>query len=124
MHFHALQADLVKAIAPSYYHPNALFYGIQHPAQHKQKEDVGLFSIKALNTDIAELGLLIFSEFRGKILTSKQCQVLLDFTQLQGFIYVIIGTYLTSMQKLCRRFKFDYLFTKNNKHWFMKELNT
>ena len=124
MHFHALQTDLVKAMAPSYYHPDALFYGIYQQTQHKQKENVGLFSIKALNTETAELGLLIFPEFRGKILTPRHCQALLDFTQLQGFMYVIIGTYLSSMQKLCQRFKFDYLFTKNDKHWFKKELTS
>jgi len=114
-----LHHHLIRVVAPSFYH---LMACIQYQAGDKRKKDAGLFSIKSLGQKTAELGLIIFPAFRGKMLTPRQCQTLLDVTKLQGFMYVIIGTYLTSMKKFCQRFKFDHLFIKNNKHWFNKEL--
>ena len=117
MKFEAIDPQLIKEIAPSFYHKSTAFYAIKH-----QNKDAGLLSIKALSNKTAELGLLIFPPYRGKLLTPHKCKQILRFTELKGFVYIIIGTYLESMKKLCQAFHFSYLFTQQNKHWLKKEL--
>ena len=119
MQFKPISPLLVKESAPGFYHKDAEFYMIKH-----HDKDAGLLSIKALSNKTAELGLLIFPPCRGKLLTRRRCQKILDFTAFKGFKHVIIGTYLSSMQKLCVAFGFKYLFTQHNKHWLKKELRT
>ena len=119
MEFKAISPQLVKQTAPGFYHKDAEFYTLHH-----NDTSVGMFSIKTLSKQTAEIGLLIFSDWRHHVLTPKRCHQLLDCVHAKGFRHVIIGTYLPSMAKLCQRFNFTYLLTKQNKNWFKKELAT
>lgn len=116
MEFLPIDPRIVKHTSPNYYHPEADFYALTQGG-----ENVGLFGIKRLTKDVCELEILVFTEFRHKVLTKAKCQQLLDFVQ-KRYRNVIIGTKLKSLQKLCKAFKFREFCQTGDKVWFIKEM--
>ena len=117
MEFKSLSPATVKSEVPSYYEADCFFYLIVLNAQ-----SVGLIRIKPLGKLMCELSLSIFEVFRHRVLTRAKCYQILDFISSIGFLYVIIGTYLNRLKTLCERGGFEYLFTRDNKHWLRMEL--
>ena len=141
-----ISSEIVKNSAPSFYHKDGTFYAL-HLKKGKEnngigsslrghiplrngrtgntlklnQNKVGLLGIKKLTQENAELELLIFTPYRHKVLTKRRCAQMLLFPFTQGFKWVIIGTELKSMQRLCRRFEMDFMCQNDGKSWFVKE---
>ncbi len=115
--FEPVDKHLIKEYANSYFHKDAIYFLIK-----KNNSVMGVFGVKKISKKAGEMTLLIFKNFKHKVLTKRTCQQFLDFSKSLGFVAVFLATQYQSMVKLCKRFGMQYLYDHNGESWYKKEL--
>ncbi len=108
LEFIAVDKSIINDYANSYYHKDAEYFLIR-----KDEETAGIFGIKKISKTVGEMTLLIFENFKHRILTKTTCKQLLNFPKILGFGTVFLATQYQSMTRLCPRLGMKYLYDHN-----------
>lgn len=113
-----ISPELIQELLPNWYNKDCDYKLLQNNSCN-----VGFMSMKNLGHQTCELGLLIFTEFRNKLLQKNVCYRLLDCIKSLGFMTVIFSTTLRGLKTIAMKYGgFEYLHTTKNKHWLKLEI--
>ena len=112
----------VKKAFPVFFHKNASFFMLEH-----QGKEVGIYGVKRIDSNVCEISVCIFEDYRYKIPYKTTTKLLLEYPFSLGFVKIILSTKEKSIETLlrsCKRLGVKVLGVIKDKVFFEKEFKT